>query len=370
MRYVFDRRKIATNTTPSLLQIEVREKGSNKAVLISTGVHLTKNQFSPINGFTCRNHDKAVKINVKVRKMFEQIEAFAASDRCQKLSDVKQWNSTRPDNYSFVDFIRTELAKTSPSYAVVEHHNSLITRLEEFGKIRTFSDLTYDNIHDFDLHLKKTISSKPTLYKRHIALRRYVTLAVRKGFCNYNPYDDFTLVKGKSKEPVFLVEEELKAIADYEPVSDYLAKTKDLFLLQCYTGLSYSDLMSFDASAVYEQDGFKVYRSNRNKTDESFICLLLPEAESILDRYGWKIPRISNQKYNAFIKTIVASVGINKVVTTHTGRHTFATRLLNKGVPIETVSRAIGHSSIRQTQHYARMLGKKVVADMSKILLG
>lgn len=87
----------------------------------------------------------------------------------------------------------------------------------------------------------------------------------------------------------------------------------------------------------------------------------------MLERYD-ELPVMSNQKYNDYLKLIQASCGINKNLTTHVARHTFATYLLNKDVPIETVSRAVGHSSVKQTAHYARLLGSKVIEDMKKLL--
>ncbi|BEG98094.1 site-specific integrase [Bacteroides sedimenti] len=372
LRYVFDRKKQATDTETGLLQIEVREAGSNKKVLISTGIRLLKHQFSTKNGFTCVKHDKATMITLKARKIYDEIETFVSSSRCHNLSDARKWDVKDKRTYSVVAFILEELKKRDPKGSTVEHHMVLVRKLEAFEKIRTFDDVTYENIADFDLFLRKTISSQPVLYKRHSALRDYIKTAVKKGLCETNPYGSgemqFDFGKGKSKEPVFLLEHEIKKIQEYKPLTESLERVKDLFLFQCFSGVAYSDLMSFDASKVYEMDGYKVYRSSRTKTDESFICVLLPEAQEILEKYKGVLPRISNQNYNSYIKIVAAGAGVNKTITTHTGRHTFATYLLNRDVPIETVSRAIGHSSIRQTLHYARMLGKKVINDIAAII--
>lgn len=145
-------------------------------------------------------------------------------------------------------------------------------------------------------------------------------------------------------------------------------RVRDLFIFQCFTGLSYIDLMAFSPEWIREIDGYKVFSDNRSKTDVGFLSILLPEAEEVLKRYDGKLPKLSNQKYNDYLKLIETATGIRKHLTTHVARHTFATYLLNKDIPIETVSKAVGHTSIKQTQHYARMLGKKVVSDMSRLI--
>jgi site-specific recombinase XerD len=369
LRYVFDRLRTANNSTKKgLLNIEVRKTGSNEKVLLSTGIHLYKNQFSDTNGFTCRNHDNALIVTSEARKFFKKIETFAFSDKCTKLKDVRNWDKEPSGGYSFIDFIRSELSRNDPSMSVTEYHESLITRLKEFGKIRTFKDITYENIVDFDTHLRITIKSQPTLYKRHSALHRYIREAVNRGLCAYDPYIQFRTHKGKTKEPVFLLENEIQKVSDWTPANDKLAHVKDLFLFQIFTGMAYVDMAHFDKSYISELDGYKVIRSSRQKTDESFISLFLPEAERIADKYDYRLPVMSNQRYNDYLKLLAAGAGINKNLTSHAGRHTYATYLLNKGIPIETVSRAMGHSNIKMTQHYARLLGKKVVSDMAILL--
>jgi site-specific recombinase XerD len=368
IRFVFDRKKQATNVQKGLLQIEVRVQRTSKKVFISTGIRLYKNQFSDRNGFTCRNHDNASLITGKATRTFRQIEAFCLSDKCKSIEDVKKWDKDEACTYSVVEFIKSELIKNNPSLAVVEYHNSLIRRIEEFGKIKTFNDITYANIVDFDRHLRLTIKSQPTLYKRHSALHRYILDAINRGLCSFDPYLQFKIQKGKSKDPVFLEEWEIRKIQEYIPINEKIGHVKNLFIFQCFTGLSFIDLSKFDSSYISVVDGKKIIRSNRQKTDESFISLLLPEAESILNKYTYKLPKISNQKYNDYLKLLGTGSGITKNLTSHVARHTFATYLLNKNIPIETVSRAMGHSNIKMTQHYAKMLGKKVIADMEILL--
>lgn len=339
IRYLFDKRNVASLTKQGLLQIEVRRIGTNQSALVSTGIKLYKNQFSKANGFTCKNHDKAPAITKKAKDVFNQVEAFVLSEKCTNLSDVKNYKAPRPSTYSVVEFIKERLKKSNPTASVLKHHNVLINKVDQFGKFKTFSDLTYMNLLDFDAYLRKTINSSTLLYKRHSTFRKYIQEAIKLGLCQKNPYDDFELKKGHDKERVFLTEEEIKKIQDYNATGK-LYHIKDLFILQCFTGLAYIDLMNLDRNSIEEMNGYKVIRSNRIKTDGSFITLLLPEAEEILRRYNYNPPKISNQKYNDYLKLLAEAVGIKKNITSHTARHIIS--------PLELKTSQLQNDSCRQ----------------------
>ena len=149
LRFIFDREHRATDIKKGLLQIEIRLIGSNKRRLISTGIHLTKNQFSDKNGFTCKNHTNALAITGQATSIFRKIEAFVLSDNCKSLNDIKNWNNEK-DSHSVIEFMKEQLSKSNPTRATHEHHSALIRQLEKFGKIKFFSDVTYNNIVDFD----------------------------------------------------------------------------------------------------------------------------------------------------------------------------------------------------------------------------
>jgi len=369
IRFVFDNKKQATATKTGLLQIEVRKKGTNKRKVISTGIKLLKNQFSDKNGFTCKNHPNAPALTGKGKSIFRKIEAFVLSDKCKTLEDVKYWDKEELAEITVIDFVNSELKRKNPSLDVIKYNQSFIRRLTEYGEIVRFEDLTYEKILGFDAQLRQTISSEPTLYKRHTLFKGYIQEAINRGiYKGTNPYLLFKNKKGKSKDPIFLTETEIQKLKDYAPNYSYLERVRDLYLFQIFTGLSYIDLMSFNRESIVEIDGYEAIRSNRQKTDESYITILLPEAKAIIEKYDYELPVLTNQKYNEYLKEVATKAGINKPLASHSARHTFATYLLNNDIPIETVSRAMGHSNIRMTQHYAKMLGKKVVSDMAVLL--
>lgn len=382
LRFVFDRKNVAnTSDSQGLLQIEIREIGTSNKVFISTGIKLLKNQYSKKNRKIVQ-HPNAVSLNGKANRIFRDIEAYSLSDKCKELTDVKNWDTKEENTLSVISFIESELKRRNPSMSVLSQNKALINMIESFGKFKIFADFTYNNVIEFNDHLKENGIAQPTAYKRHSLLHGYIKEAINRGYCTYDPYITFRPKKGKSADPIYLDEQELEIIKNYDlseqTESDSLTRVKDLFVFQCYTGLAYVDLMAFDPRAdISEIDGYKVIRSNRTKTEQGFISVLLPDAIDILEKYDYQLPRISNQKYNAYLKLVALYIIdkdtkqqlITKKLTTHVARHTFGTYLVNKGVPYETVARTMGHSNTRMTKHYAKMLGKTVVSDIANFVI-
>lgn len=377
LSFVFDRKGV-TKKNPkkeALIQIKVYDKKTRKRKYISTGEYILKNQYSPVGpgGLSIIRHPNANAIKARIDGIFFKIQSYVYSDKCEIWEDIDNWD--KEDDLSttnVIDFIKADLKKRQVSYSVLEYNNSFIRRLKEFGKIKTFADITYTNIEDFDLHLKKTIKSQPTLYKRHTLFRGYIEKARRRGLIEYNPYDDFILKKGKSEDPVYLLESEVQRIIDYTPRGarkESLQRVKDLFLFQCFTGLSYADLDTFSKDNIQIINGEKEIHGIRNKTGVPYVILFLPIAEKIAEKYNYKLPVISNQKYNEYLDTLIERVTIDKNVTSHTGRHTFATYLINKGISIEAIPKIMGHTDMRQSLQYARMLGVTAINEMKNKLL-
>ncbi len=179
-------------------------------------------------------------------------------------------------------------------------------------------------------------------------------------------------------ERAFLVEEEMQVLASKEFVTERLNQVKDIFLFSCFTGLAYIDVKKLTKNNItIGIDGEKWIYTNRQKTDTRSNIPLLPMAEEIIAKYkehpqclneGKLLPVLSNQKMNAYLKEMADVCGINKELTFHIARHTFATTVtLTNGVPIESVSKMLGHKNLRTTQHYAKILDRKVSDDMKML---
>ena len=206
-------------------------------------------------------------------------------------------------------------------------------------------------------------------------LKKIINYAIRQGYIPNSPMAAFS-IEFTPVNKIALTLEELKRIQGLNLQRTVLQNVRDIFLFQCYTGLSYSDIKLLSVANIHPgEDGNYWIKMSRQKTQIAFSVPLLSVATSILNRYiadlsegKALLPVLSNQKMNANLKLIQELAGIGKNLTTHLARHTFATTVtLSNGVPIETVSRMLGHTKLSTTQVYAKVLDNKIAEDMGKI---
>lgn len=201
-------------------------------------------------------------------------------------------------------------------------------------------------------------------------LKKIVNYAIKQGFISKNPMATFTL-EFKQVKRVVLSIEELKKLIQFDFQRPTLEKVRDVFIFQCFTGLSYADIKTLNLRDIEDN----LIKMDRAKTGNKFVVPLLPQALELIDKYADYenatnpiFPVLSNQKMNLNLKLIQEIVGIKKSLTTHIGRHTFATTIaLANGVPIETVSKMLGHTKISTTQVYAKVLDDKIIKDMDRL---
>ncbi len=210
-------------------------------------------------------------------------------------------------------------------------------------------------------------------------LRKLSTMAVKMEWIGKNPFSAYRL-KFKKVHRDCLTEEELRELESRDIIIQRLRYVRDLFVFSCYTGISYGDVMRLTpANLQLGIDGELWIFTKREKTDNPVPVPILPKAEEIIEKYkkhpksisrGTLFPLISNQNLNAYLKEIADLCGISKNLTFHLARHTFATTVtLNNGVPIESVSKMLGHSKLTTTQIYAKVLEKKISEDMGHLRL-
>jgi integrase len=162
----------------------------------------------------------------------------------------------------------------------------------------------------------------------------------------------------------YLTESEMRAFENLQlPEGTQLAISHDLFVFQMYTGLSFSDMQAFDFSKYRKVGDTWQYTGERIKTGVAFVSQLLPPAVRVLEKYGFRIPKIDNADYNHQLKALGVMAAIQTPLHSHLARHTFATRALAMGVKIENVSAMLGHTNITQTQRYAKVLAQSVKDD-------
>ncbi|MEO1012379.1 MAG: site-specific integrase [Bacteroidota bacterium] len=209
-------------------------------------------------------------------------------------------------------------------------------------------------------------------------LKKMSRLAVRLEWLDKDPFINYKL-KFKKTERQFLTEREIELIEDSTFKTPSYSKIKDLFIFACYTGLSYVDVQELRADHLVKGiDGNDWLYTKRTKTDEPLKIPLLPKAKEIIDKYkedpeviaGERLlPIYTNHMINRTLKDIAKVCGIHKKVTFHVARHSFATAItLSNGVPIETVSKLLGHTKLSTTQVYAKVVEKKVGEDMQNLM--
>lgn len=205
-------------------------------------------------------------------------------------------------------------------------------------------------------------------------LRTIVRIAMDFGWLQRDPFLAHRM-KATEVHRDYLTGEELARLAT-KRFSKKLSVVRDLFLFSCYTGLSYADTVKLQAGDVVLENGETWIQTHRIKNNNRVRVPLLPPAKLLIAHYenhprrpeGKLLPNISNQKANSYLKDITRELGLNKRLTYHCARHTFATTVtLTNGVPLETVGQMLGHRSIKSTQHYARVTDTKVRTDMQPI---
>ena len=240
------------------------------------------------------------------------------------------------------------------------------------------SELSYKFIIDFERFLRHQKSMGNNTVMKHIErLRKMVSLAYKMEWIDKDPFINFE-AKYERKERTFLTLEELQVIEKKQFGIPRLQLIKDLFVFSCYTGLSYGDVMGLTNNNIcIGIDRKQWIYSQREKTSIPVKIPLLAKALGIIEKYKTHpnsinketlFPIISNQKLNSYLKEIADVCSIKKNLTFHIARHTFATTItLSNGVPIETVSKLLGHSKITTTQIYAKVIERKVSEDMHRL---
>jgi site-specific recombinase XerD len=235
--------------------------------------------------------------------------------------------------------------------------------------------LDYSFINEFAFWLKAIRNCNQNSTIKYLSnFKKIVNFCIQSGFIVRNPFVGFKLVKKEVVREI-LSKEDLEKMAAVRFPTERSGQVRDIFLFCCYTGLAYADIKKLKRSEiVIGVDGERWIFTSRQKTDTPSKIPLLPAALEILTRYednpvclnkDLLMPVLSNQKMNDYLKQIADLSGIDKVLTFHIARHTFATTItLSNGVPIETVSKMLGHKSLRTTQHYAKILDLKVSQDM------
>ena len=346
---------------PVMLRIYLNNE---RLSLGSTGIAILRSQWDGKKERVKGRSTEALSINLELDNIQNGLQNIF---RRMELGD-----------YLSLERIKMEfLGKKEDIGTIMELFDRHITAFLKSKYSRTdlkLSELTYIVLHDFDLYLRTKVGQAPNTATKTLKTFKTITLFGGKlGILHHDPFVNLRF----HMEPVdrgFLTDEEILRVANKDLGIQRLELVRDIFIFSCFTGLAYIDVSNLTPDHIVTMDDKQWIMTKRQKTSVETNVLLLDIPRAIIAKYSHKtyrdgklFPVLTNQKTNSYLKEIADLCGIKKKLTFHLARHTFATMSLSKGVPIESVSKMLGHTNIRTTQIYARITNKKIEHDMEQL---
>jgi site-specific recombinase XerD len=301
--------------------------------------------------------------------------------RAKVLHQTEEKQHTLIEVYQYHNDQFEKLVGAEFSYGTYKKFKSALKSLKEFlewkfkKKDVYLTEVNHKFITDYEFYLKTIQNLQHNSAMVNIKkLKKIVRLCVANDWLDKDPFRSYKITT-KETHRNFLLKDELATLRNKDIAVRRLDQVRDIFLFSCYTGLSYTDIMLLTQKDIsIGIDGEQWIFTTRIKTDTASRIPLLPIPKEILGKYSQEpeiihsdrlLPKLTNQRLNSYLKEISDLCGFNKELTFHCARHTFATTVtLTNGVPIETVSKMLGHKSLRTTQIYAKILDNKVSDDM------
>ena len=384
--------KKTKNDSDKLLSIYLRVTINGERFEISTQRYVEPSKWSTCSGKVKGNSEEAQSINQYLDSLKQKVYdyqkniAMEGKDFTKEMLRLK-WYGIEQRTHTLVEIFKQHndqlksLIGMDNSKATYTKYTTTLDHTVSFLQWKfkrsdiEISSINYNFITDFEFWLKSIQSCNHNTTIKYISnLRKIINVCLKNGWLVKDPFIGFKMTK---KEVIreFLTEEELQTLISKDIQNARIRQVRDIFIFSCFTGLAYIDAKRLKRSEIVKGiDGERWIYTKRKKTDSPTRIPLLPVVQEIMEVYGdhpqclnedCLLPIPSNAKLNAYLKEVADICGINKYLTFHTARHTFATTVtLNNGVPIESVSKMLGHKSIKITQIYAKILDKKVSEDM------
>ena len=376
--------------------VEVRVTVNRKPYYINTGVRVRKVRLvgnAVKDDAESNNADMlnerlttiVALVEKEINRCLEEKKPLDVAEIRRKVWDISPANDEDKDEPTMIKWIKEYVRSANMSASTKKRYGTVCNKLLAYGKLTRWEHLSVDRIYAFDVWLRaqpipltknqEEAGMEPSYigdsaaYSYHKCLMAAVNKAMTLGVVSANPYDRMKGVFKRGKRDVieYLTEEQMQKVLSLTPVpGSQAALARDLFIFQMFTGLSYSDTQIFDISQYKQVNGSWVYVGHRIKTGVPYISQLLPPAVEVLERNGWHVPKMNNQRYNQMLKAIGMCIGIANLHS-HMGRHTFATYMLANGAKIENVSKMLGHTTVKQTEQYAQVLAESVRGDFDMI---
>jgi len=371
-----------------------------KSITLSTGKYITQERWNftdKLRRIFKQDKERALKeamdlFALKIEKLYNQLEREGEIVTVQEFKSLLLGKSKKSKTPELIDIINKHNEHFAKLVNLGERSKASLQkyeRVKDLIKLYNTKYLGSENvsidkingayIYNFESYLKFESEYKGKLGIKNNSLVKYFKNL--KTICNYaikmdlitkNPFNRYN-GKIQITEACFLTHEELLKIEQKVFSIERLERVKDVFLFSCYTGYAPIDALKLTRDNIIQDANKELWiKTNRQKTGTRANVPLLPPALRIINKYQFSesglIPKISNQKMNAYLKEIADIIELNKNLTWYVARHTFATTVtLGNGIKIENVSAMLGHTTIRQTQHYAKVLDSSVGDDMKKL---
>jgi integrase len=364
---IYDRKCRASKDKAGVVELRITLERERK--YISTGVKLLPKEWS--NGSVVGRKDwKELNDQLQIikKKASEIITKMMEEGNLDLNAVPGILKSELIQQETFIDYAKEQAERRyrTLSEGTKNHYKVLFNFLKEWKGLVYFSDITERSILKMDDALSEKGLKVQTRWNYHKLMKSFIKQAVEDGLLKRNPYARLDIKRGnESGLTRFLTPAEFHRFETCLIPLESLRKVRDLFVFQTYTMMGYSDLAKFNYKECFKLKGQMVYKNNRVKTGKEFTFALLQPALNILKKYNYKLPIISNVKYNLYLKSAVMYAGIDKRVSCHWARHTGATMLLNEGkVDINTISKILG-DTLRETERtYAKLMDESIVESM------
>ena len=375
-RFVYNRKKQLNKQGTALVQVEALL--NQRKIYFKTNVYLRPEHWDKRTAQVC-NHPQANDLNAMLFEFIIHLQAIELAlwkrgvpATLSLLKDAMRKN--RPVNVTFPVFAKEYVQHSDRRQSTKENLITTINVLQEFRPGLDFKDITYTFLKDFEVYLREKGNGVNTVAKHLRQLRTLVNEAINQGYIHADayPFRKYKIKQEKGRHE-FLTPDELKKLENLEINDRKLRHVLDAFLFCCYVGLRFSDFCQLIPANFIRVNGKKWLHFKSVKTG---IELRLPlhllfegKALSIMDKYDiTEFANLgSNSETNKVLAVITGMARIKKHVTYHTARHTCATLLIHQGVPITTVQRLLGHTSVKTTEIYSEILSSTIVRDLKAV---
>ena len=351
---------------------------NQRKVYFKTNIYLKPEHWDKQTSQVC-NHPQANDLNTMLFEFVLHLQAIELSFWKRgipvTLSLLKDAiRKDQPVNVTFPVFARIYVQESDRKRSTKENLMTTVTVLQEFRPGLDFKDITYTFLKDFEVHLKEKGNSVNTIAKHLRQLRTLVNEAINQGYIPSDayPFRKFKIKQEKGRKE-FLTPDELKRLENLD-VDKKLRHVLDAFLFCCYTGLRYSDFCQLTPENIIRVNGKRWLYFKSVKTDVEIrlpLHLLFEgKALAVLERYDivTDFAKIGpNSEANKYLAQLATLARIRKHITYHTARHTCATLLVHQGVPITTVQKLLGHTSVRTTEVYSEVLSNTIIRDLKAV---